>query len=98
MKVYIDKEFEELIPIFLENQHKLMDSLDKAVIDEDFETLAFLGHRMAGTAENYGFSEIGKIARVIELIALKSTVEGVKEYCDEIKDYLEHMEIEYIVL
>ena len=57
-KVIVAKDLEDLIPVFMSNRHKELDSLRVALAAADFEQLRQLGHRMKGVGNSYGFNAI----------------------------------------
>ena len=46
--VVISKDLEDLVPVFMSNRHKELETLKQAVASQDFEQLRHLGHRMKG--------------------------------------------------
>ncbi|MDH4098378.1 MAG: hypothetical protein OEU87_08695 [Nitrospira sp.] len=57
----IDRDFENIVPIFLANRQKDLQALRRALADDNFETIQMLGHRMRGDGGGYGFNQISKI-------------------------------------
>ena len=85
-KVTIAKDLEDLIPVFLKNRHKEVDTLRVALASADFEQLRQLGHRMKGVGTSYGFDRVSSIGKVIEDGARSgdraSLEAGILEYGD----------------
>jgi HPt (histidine-containing phosphotransfer) domain-containing protein len=83
----------QLIPKFLENREKDIKEVEDSLKRKDFETIERLGHSMKGTGSIYGFDGISELGKMIELSAKdKNTVE-IKNSLEELKDYLNRIEI-----
>ena len=67
--VVVDKELEDLIPVFMKNRHKEVESLKSAVAAADFEQLRQIGHRMKGVGNSYGFERVSVFGRRVEELA-----------------------------
>src|ERR671926_396214 len=55
-KVTVARDLEDLIPVFMGNRKKELDTLRVALAAADFEQLRQLGHRMKGVGNSYGFA------------------------------------------
>src|SRR5258706_12113323 len=86
-RVIVAKDLEDLIPVFMSNRRKELDTLRVALAAADFDPLPQLGHRMKGVCNSYGFlrvSEIGKyvedFARIGDPASLESTIAQYSAY------------------
>lgn len=91
--VKIDKDYEALIPVFLSNHVKLIKALQVASESYNLDEIRFLGHRLKGTAKNYGFDELGTLGEKLEL-AVED--EDIKTLIIDIKNYMNSVEIMYV--
>lgn len=66
LKVVVDKDLEDLIPVFMGNRHKEVETLRAALAAADFEQLRQLGHRMRGVGNSYGFERISLFGKQVE--------------------------------
>ena len=64
--VRVTKDLEDLIPGFMQNRHKELDSLRVALAAMDFDILRQLGHRMKGLGNSYGFKQVSNLGKEIE--------------------------------
>jgi HPt (histidine-containing phosphotransfer) domain-containing protein len=91
----VAKDLEDLIPVFIKNRTKELDSLKTAIGAGDFEQLKQLGHRMKGVGNSYGFAPISDFGKTIEDSAKtsdKATIDGcIAAYAD----YLANVRIVY---
>jgi len=69
MIVKIDPDIEDLVEFFLEKRREDYVNLVKLLKEENYNQIAQIGHRIAGTALSYGFERIGELARAMEMAA-----------------------------
>jgi len=91
-KVVVAKDLEDLIPVFLKNRHKEVDTLRVALASADFEQLRQLGHRMKGVGNSYGFDAVSAIGKQIEdgarsgdRASLEASIAGYAEYLAKVE-------------
>ena len=65
-QVTVEKDLEDLIPVFMSNRKKEVEALRVAFAAADFEQLRQLGHRMRGVGNSYGFSQVSEFGKNIE--------------------------------
>jgi len=92
MRVRADGQFSDLVPVFLQNRRDDVAALAKALRDEDFDTVARLGHGMKGAGGSYGFQAISDFGAVLEqaalmadIVALRASVEALSRYLDRVE-------------
>jgi len=93
--VYIDPDLEDIIPTFLANRQKDLQTLRKAITEKDFETIRILGHRMRGDGGGYGFNAISTIGGVMELAAGRRDEPAIQRQTAELEDFLTRVRIVY---
>jgi HPt (histidine-containing phosphotransfer) domain-containing protein len=94
-KVVVDKDLEDLIPVFMGNRHKEVESLRTAVAAADFEQLRHLGHRMKGVGNSYGFAQISLFGKQVEDGARGGDRASIEKTITEYRDYLAKVQISY---
>ena len=94
-KVVIAKDLEDLIPVFLKNRHKEVDTLRVALASADFEQLRQLGHRMKGVGNSYGFERVSAIGKQIEDGARSGDRTALEESIAGYADFLSRVEVAY---
>src|SRR5438105_10016356 len=65
-KVTVARDLEDLIPGFMRNRNKELQTLKLALAAADFEQLRQLGHRMKGVGNSYGFAHVSVLGQEIE--------------------------------
>ena len=94
-KVVVAKDLEDLIPVFLKNRRKEIDTLKVALASADFEQLRQLGHRMKGVGNSYGFGRVSDIGKQIEDGARSGDRAGLEASIAGYAEYLSRVEIAY---
>lgn len=90
-----DKDFEDLIPGYLENRRRDMASMKDSLARNDFEAIRILGHSMKGSGGGYGFDAITEIGKRIEESAKKMETEEITRQIDALSKYLSAINIVY---
>lgn len=91
--VYVDPDFEDLIPSFLESRRNDIESIRESLSSSDMKEIRRLGHGMKGAGAGYGFPEITRIGSVIEDAASLGDVPGIEEAIDALAEYLSVVEV-----
>ena len=94
-KVIVARDLEDLIPVFLKNRTKEVDSLRVALAAADFEQLRRLGHRMKGVGNSYGFNHVSTLGKYIEDGARSGDRAALEARIAEYADYLSKVQIAY---
>ena len=94
-KVVVAKDLEDLIPVFLKNRRKEVDTLKVALASADFEQLRQLGHRMKGVGNSYGFGRVSDIGKQIEDGARSGDRAGLEASIAGYAEYLSRVEVAY---
>ena len=95
INVIVAKDLEDLIPTFMNNRRKEVDSLRAALAAADFEQLRQLGHRMKGVGVSYGFDHVSTLGKHIEDGARTGDRAGLEARIAEYADYLSKVQIAY---
>jgi HPt (histidine-containing phosphotransfer) domain-containing protein len=94
-KVIVAKDLEDLIPVFLKNRRKEVDTLKVALASADFEQLRQLGHRMKGVGNSYGFERVSDIGKQIEDGARSGDRAGLEASIAGYAEYLSRVQVAY---
>lgn len=94
-KVTVAKDLEDLIPTFMKNRHKEVETLRVALAAADFEQLRQLGHRMKGVGNSYGFAHVSALGKRIEDGARSGDRSALQATISEYGDYLSKVQIAY---
>jgi len=93
--VTVAKDLEDLVPTFLKNRAKELDSLRAALTGGDMEQLRQLGHRMKGVGNSYGFELVSTLGKQIEDGAKAGDRGDLEARIAEYADYLERVQVVY---
>lgn len=95
-EIAVDRDLEDVIPIFQENRQKDLNELKAALSNKDKDKIQFIGHSLKGVGAGYGFVEITNIGREIEELAKAYNLNGVDQLILKLEDYLNHVKITYV--
>ena len=95
ISVAVDRGLEQIVPIFLENRRKDVQTLRASVAGQDFETIGILGHRMKGDGGGYGFAAISEIGGAIELAVSRRDCPAIEQLTTRLADFLERLTVLY---
>jgi HPt (histidine-containing phosphotransfer) domain-containing protein len=93
--VVVGKDLEDLVPVFMSNRKKEVETLRAALTALDFEQLRQLGHRMKGVGNSYGFSKVSELGKSIEDGARSEDQAALDALIVDYADYLERVKIVY---
>ncbi|MET0515343.1 MAG: Hpt domain-containing protein [Nitrospiraceae bacterium] len=93
--VYLDPDLEDIVPGFLENRRKDVETITSCVEKNDLATIRILGHRMKGDGGGYGFDSISTIGEVLEQAALRRDHATIRERINELANFLRRVEVVY---
>lgn len=91
--VYVDPDFMDLIPFFLESRHKEIVTIRECIASADLKEAQRLGHGMKGAGGGYGFQEISSIGKSIEEAAKAGNTGEIEEALERLTEYLAVVEV-----
>jgi HPt (histidine-containing phosphotransfer) domain-containing protein len=93
--VYIDQGLEEIVPGFLENRRRDVQTVETALEQNDFNTICVIGHRMRGDGGGYGFDAISTIGEGMEQAAARQDKEAIRRHLSSLVDFLARITVVY---
>jgi HPt (histidine-containing phosphotransfer) domain-containing protein len=93
--VVVAKDLEDLIPTFMKNRNKELETLKTALGAGDMEQLRQLGHRMKGVGNSYGFEKVSLLGKEIEDGAKVNDQAALGQCIADYADYLARVKIVY---
>ena len=93
--VKISKDLEDLIPTYLANRKKELETLRQALEAADFEQIRQIGHRMRGVGTSYGFDDVTALGKLIEEAAKAGDNAALEKHIAAYGDYLANLSITY---
>ena len=91
--VTVAKDLEDLIPTFMKNRAKELETLRAALAGGDLEQLRQLGHRMKGVGNSYGFEKVSSLGKQVEDGAKGNDRAGLEAAIAQYADYLAKVKI-----
>ena len=93
--VTVEKDLEDLIPTFMKNRAKELETLRASLSGGDMEQLRQLGHRMKGVGNSYGFEKVSTLGKQIEDGAKSNDRAALEATIAQYADYLARVKIVY---
>ncbi|HPR74228.1 MAG TPA: response regulator [Bacteroidales bacterium] len=94
--VHVDEAFKEFVPRFLEVTSKDIQTMGRAIEDEDFDTLQRLGHSMKGSGVSFGFDIMSNIGKSIEQAAKEKSINDIRICLSELSDYIGRVDVVFV--
>lgn len=91
--IYVDPDFEDLIPSFLESRESDIRAIRESLVNSDMKEIRRLGHGMKGAGAGYGFPEVTRLGTVIEEAAKRGDAESIEEAVETLAEYISAVEI-----
>jgi HPt (histidine-containing phosphotransfer) domain-containing protein len=95
LTVKVSKDIEDLIPVFLANRKKEVETLRAALAAGDFEQLRQVGHRMRGVGHSYGFDRVSTLGKEIEDGARNGDKAALEALIAAYGHYLSNLRVAY---
>jgi HPt (histidine-containing phosphotransfer) domain-containing protein len=93
--VTVAKDLEDLVPTFMKNRAKELETLRSALAAGDFDQMRQLGHRMKGVGNSYGFENVSLLGKKVEDGAKAGDRDALGTHLAEYADYLARVQIVY---
>jgi HPt (histidine-containing phosphotransfer) domain-containing protein len=91
----VAKALQSLIPAFLANRRRELETLRTVLAARDYAELRRIGHRMKGAAASYGFDRISAIGREIESAAGAGDAAAIAHEIDAYAAHLATLRVVY---
>ena len=93
--VYIDPGLEEIVPGFLENRRRDVQTLETALQQNNLAQIHLIGHRMKGDGGGYGFDAISMMGAALEQAAARADRVAIQRHTTELIDFLGRVSVVY---
>jgi HPt (histidine-containing phosphotransfer) domain-containing protein len=95
LTVEISRDLEDIVPIFLANRKKDVQTLRDAMVKQDFGTAQTVGHRMKGDGGGFGFDRITEIGAAMEVAAKLEDRSTIEQHIVQLEDFLKRVVVVY---
>ena len=93
--VYIDPGLEGIVPGFLENRQRDVQTLETASQQNNLAQILMISHRMKGDGGGYGFDAISTIGAALEQAAAREDRDAIRRHIAEFIDFLARVTVVY---
>ena len=95
IKVKVDAEIEDIIPIFFEKLHEEIEAALESLEQGNYEDIQIWGHTLKGAGSGYGFDTISEIGKSLEQAAKTRDSEDARNLVNQLFTYVERVEVVY---
>jgi two-component system, sensor histidine kinase and response regulator len=95
ISVRVDPDLQDIIPAFMENTRKDMNTVARALSEKNQDTVLRISHSMKGYGKGYGFDYISQAGKSIEAAARNGDFSGGEKILSDLEDYLNRVTITY---
>lgn len=96
MLVEVDKELEDVFPVYLRNREEDLMNLEISLERKDFDVLKQIGHKVAGNAAGYGLTDLGSFAKDLESQAKERKLQECTELVTKMKSYIKELQLKFV--
>jgi len=93
--VHIDPGLEEIVPGFLENRRRDVQTLETALQQNNLAQIHLIGHRMKGDGGGYGFDAISMMGAALEQAAARADRVAIQRHTAELIEFLARVMVVY---
>jgi HPt (histidine-containing phosphotransfer) domain-containing protein len=93
--VYIDQGLEEIVPGFLENRRRDVQTIETALQENNMAQIHTIGHRMHGDGGGYGLDAISMMGAALEQAAAREDRSAIQRHTAELIDFLARVTVVY---
>lgn len=93
--IQIDTDLKDIVPEFMAIRTKDVTLLKSYIVNQDFDHIIKVGHRIKGSSASYGFLEMSEIGRQLEYAGKIKDLNLIKKYVESLENYLLSVEITY---
>ncbi len=86
------KGIQALVPGYLRNRRRDIDTIRAALRKSDLQSIQRLGHNMKGTGKGYGFPPLSEIGRCIERAAIEGDAQSLQQLVKDLEAFLDRVE------
>jgi histidine phosphotransfer protein HptB len=94
--VMVERDLEDLVPLFLAQRKADQDTLARALPLGDFEAIRRAAHGMVGAGTSYGFEQLSKLGQLIVDAGRAGDVPALQQLKLDLDDYLARLVVKYM--
>jgi HPt (histidine-containing phosphotransfer) domain-containing protein len=95
LTVHIDPGLEDIVPGFLENRRRDVQTLETALQQNNLAQIHIIGHRMKGDGGGYGFDAISVMGAALEEAAAREDRDAIRRHTAELINFLACVKVIY---
>jgi len=92
LRVTIDHELIDIVPLFLDHRWQDVASLQDALAHENSSLVRAIAHNLKGAGRSFGFNAVSRIGECLEQAAERNNWHSVERFINRLIAYLERIE------
>lgn len=96
IEVVVDRNLQDLVPLFLAQRKADQAAMVKALAVEDFLALRKVGHGMAGSGSSYGFDALTDLGERIVVAARAVDLPALVKLKLQFDDYMARLVVKFV--
>jgi len=96
--VYVDRDFEDVLPQFMDIKRKDVEKIKAMMKESDYEGISSIAHKLKGACAVYGFKVISELSREMESYCMIKDMNRIKEIVVSIEKFLDEAEVIFVDL
>ncbi len=93
--VMLDKDFAELIPVFIQDLKNDIEKITTAFAKRDFELICKTCHSIKGAGGGYGLNAVSSIAQSLEFAAKSNLTHDTDKWLQKLRQYVYTVKVKY---
>lgn len=93
IRVEVEESLLPLVPVFLENRRRDLETIEAALGAGDLEPVIRVGHNMKGAGGGYGFDAISELGAELESAAHAGDAGAIRRLHEALEQYLARVEV-----
>ncbi len=94
--IHMEEDMFEITKKYVDRKKNEINLLNEAVKNCDYDFMLNFGHKLSGSAANYGMPSLGHIGRRLELASMKEQFQECRAVVSEIEQYIFEVEVRKI--
>ena len=94
--VVVDRNVEDLVPLFLAQRKADQSAMVTAIACSDFVALRKVGHGMAGSGASYGFDALTELGERIVEAARAADLPALAQLKSQFDDYMTRLVVKFV--
>ena len=93
--VKVDPDLKDIIPNYIASTKTKLEAMPQLLREGKFDALWGIGHNLHGSGGGFGLDFLTELGARLEVTARKTDRQAIEAQTEELRDFLDSLEIEY---